>query len=606
MASEPKLVVALEARLNKFENDLRQAGVIADRSVKSIEDRFARSNPSFGGSFLKNLLGGAVGALSLERAVHAITSTLESVGKIADTAERVGLSAEQVQELRFALEQSGGTAAQADSAIERFANNVAKASQGSGFLKEVLEQNNIALRDQAGNMRPVSALLLDFANLLQNTRDPLNRINLASEAFGRSAGPAMAQALKDGAAGLQKLGAEAQTAGAIISNDLVKAGAELDDQWNKIMSSFAATAKSATVNAIGSIKQFFEDYRQELLQFAQMIDAFITRLPLPHGIFGTGGTGGQSLESLFAPSSDLARQAGINDITRPSAFGGAQGGANRRPTVVPERGRGGGDRLNALEREEDRIEKRIALLEAETRTIGQSTLVRERARIETELWAAAEKAQIPVTAELSEGIRQLAQQYGEAAEAAEKARERVEAIKSASQEFGSALADGFKSAVLEGEKLDVVLRNIIKRLASAGIDAGFRGLFNAVGNAAAGAFGGGSSGGVLSGGLPLGQGGIGSNAVGTYNWRGGPTWVGESGPEIVNVPRGAQIIPNDVARGMNGGGGIAISLMTNVDARGAGPREIDLLRRQFDEHNRALPSKVIAAVLEARRRSVRV
>jgi len=38
-------------------------------------------------------------------------------------------------------------------------------------------------------------------------------------------------------------------------------------------------------------------------------------------------------------------------------------------------------------------------------------------------------------------------------------------------------------------------------------------------------------------------GSIGQNANGTFNWRGGLTWVGERGPEIVNLPRGAQVMP---------------------------------------------------------------
>jgi phage-related protein len=37
---------------------------------------------------------------------------------------------------------------------------------------------------------------------------------------------------------------------------------------------------------------------------------------------------------------------------------------------------------------------------------------------------------------------------------------------------------------------------------------------------------------------------IGANAKGTDNWRGGLTWVGEEGPELLNVSKGAQIIPN--------------------------------------------------------------
>lgn len=39
-------------------------------------------------------------------------------------------------------------------------------------------------------------------------------------------------------------------------------------------------------------------------------------------------------------------------------------------------------------------------------------------------------------------------------------------------------------------------------------------------------------------------GGAGNNAKGTDYWRGGLTWVGEEGPELLNVPRGSQIIPN--------------------------------------------------------------
>ncbi|HEV7216696.1 MAG TPA: hypothetical protein VGP33_16440 [Chloroflexota bacterium] len=36
---------------------------------------------------------------------------------------------------------------------------------------------------------------------------------------------------------------------------------------------------------------------------------------------------------------------------------------------------------------------------------------------------------------------------------------------------------------------------------------------------------------------------VGHNALGTTDWRGGLTWVGEQGPELLNLPRGAQVIP---------------------------------------------------------------
>lgn len=37
---------------------------------------------------------------------------------------------------------------------------------------------------------------------------------------------------------------------------------------------------------------------------------------------------------------------------------------------------------------------------------------------------------------------------------------------------------------------------------------------------------------------------VGANAKGTDNWRGGLTWVGEQGPELVELPRGTRILPS--------------------------------------------------------------
>lgn len=57
--------------------------------------------------------------------------------------------------------------------------------------------------------------------------------------------------------------------------------------------------------------------------------------------------------------------------------------------------------------------------------------------------------------------------------------------------------------------------------------------------------------------LPKGPGGglLDKLQHGTSSWKGGPAIVGERGPELVNLPRGAQVIPNHRLRGGAGGGG---------------------------------------------------
>jgi hypothetical protein len=89
----------------------------------------------------------------------------------------------------------------------------------------------------------------------------------------------------------------------------------------------------------------------------------------------------------------------------------------------------------------------------------------------------------------------------------------------------------------------------------------------------------------------VGAGGIGHNAGGTNNWRGGLTWVGEGGKELVNLPRGSQIIPAGLSRAMAqvaGAGGRGHTVVQPIfnDFRGAVMTE-DLLRQANASAQRA-------------------
>lgn len=64
--------------------------------------------------------------------------------------------------------------------------------------------------------------------------------------------------------------------------------------------------------------------------------------------------------------------------------------------------------------------------------------------------------------------------------------------------------------------------------------------------------------------LPSWLGGAPGNAAGTPYWRGGLTWVGEEGPELINLPRGTQVIPNDLSMDMAGAGAGSVHITVNA------------------------------------------
>ena len=70
-------------------------------------------------------------------------------------------------------------------------------------------------------------------------------------------------------------------------------------------------------------------------------------------------------------------------------------------------------------------------------------------------------------------------------------------------------------------------------------------------------------------------------ADGTDNAPGGPSWVGENGPEIYNLPKGSTITPNNKISSVMGGGGDTHHYHFAIDARGAtDPAQVDASARR--------------------------
>lgn len=132
-----------------------------------------------------------------------------------------------------------------------------------------------------------------------------------------------------------------------------------------------------------------------------------------------------------------------------------------------------------------------------------------------------------------------------------RATEGMKQLKEASDDWKNSLSTGFSELARGASSFSDVLSNILGKLADMIFSQGFDMLWN-----------GGGLGGLVTGGLSAL--GIGANANGTRNWRGGLTRLNERGGEILNLPRGTQVIPHDISKrmadGAAGGGHMRVSL----------------------------------------------
>lgn len=285
--------------------------------------------------------------------------------------------------------------------------------------------------------------------------------------------------------------------------------------------------------------------------------------------------------------------------------------AAKPPPATPTTGTASSRSADALERENQQLEKRIELLKAEAETIGRGTLAQETAEAKTRLLNAAKQAGIPITDELRAKVDALATKYGEAAVKVEQAKDKFQALQEASREFASAGSEAFKGMVLEAKSLDEVLQQLIKRLASAAIDKMFMSL---LGGIFTGGIGGGlfpfAQGGVMTpqGPLPLKRyatGGVANSPQLALYGEGRkpeayvPLPDGRSIPVKLQMPR----IPQPVAQ--RSSPPAVYSPVYHIDARGADAAAVARLERGLQQRDRTESSRFAAFAHRQQIRGVR-
>lgn len=271
------------------------------------------------------------------------------------------------------------------------------------------------------------------------------------------------------------------------------------------------------------------------------------------------------------------RIAQIDETDYASKFVEDIGVNARKNALAGEDGKKG--KQSDYARELQQIRERTAALQLETNVIGLSTFAAEKMRKTLELETAAKKDAIGLTPARIAEIEREANAYAMVNAQLEQQKAAFAAVKSA----GESVIDRLGDAFLEGGKgIGEAIQGIVKDLAKLALQmailnplknalfGGNNPTFGGLENAFAGLFG-----------------GVGQNARGTRNWRGGLSWVGEEGPEIVNLPRGSQVLSNQESMAMMGGGGRQ-QLNVNVIGAPSTPRvrqqpngDIDLVFAEF-------------------------
>jgi hypothetical protein len=261
MATElERLSVLIEANTKSYERAMvrmqRQTEKAirgASKSVKGLNAQLASASKvakGFAGAF-----GVGIGVGAFKQFASAIAQTVGQADDMQDLADKIGITAEKLQELQYQAKVTGSSAEDMAAALDQFTKRIGEAAQGGGPLKKVLEQQNIALRDQAGNLRPITDLLNDYADAIKNAGSDAERLALAQDAFRNTD---MASVFRNGAAGIREMGNEAHRTSQIISNETTKALADIKPELDRLEGAWSvawANIALMTLSALEKIGQ---------------------------------------------------------------------------------------------------------------------------------------------------------------------------------------------------------------------------------------------------------------------------------------------------------------------------------------------------------------
>ncbi len=562
----------LSANAAQFEQDMGKArasvrthaqGMRGDfAGLQSQTDSVAGAFDSFVSALTKGLIAGGVAA-GVAALIQGFKDLNSELVKLAGNSKTLEMPSDKLQQLQLASKFSGVPDEQFFTGLQSMARLMHDSTLAENDLSRLFDDNNRKLTDRNGKLIAVNDALMIAADLIRNAAteqakiDIAERVGLTKEWVGW---------LEKGSAQIGAQVAQIKSMGVIIDRDVVQQAKEFDDQWNKTWDTWVAKGKAAALSV--------KDWIKNALTGGGNIVAGVD--------VGTAWNGS------FSDLSEIPGRL-------------VSAGAAKKPTVLNARGKGEIDR-DPFTRGIDQANKSIAVMNAETATIGLNSEARERARLVAQLEEAAKRANTEAgmkNTEVTDQQRVRIEQLGDAMlEAARKNRETQQQFQSFNQalQFSGSLAVDFFDALGDKSRTTAeVVQSMMAKIKTSILNAlilgqgplaGVFGTASTVPGGTGGIFGGFAklfAGGFADGGtIPAGHWGV----------------VGENGPEPVFAGSGPLNVVS--TRGMPPSGG-NITVVNHIDARNADPGVESRIMSRLPGVVAIATANAVKAVPQARR-----
>jgi len=177
---------------------------------------------------IRTAITGIAAALTTGIIARKLNDFANTGDEIAKTARMLGLSAEALQELRFAADREGVSAEDLNTGFRLMNKNLGELQAGYGGLAMMLGRTNPLLAKQLRGAHSAEEAFTILIGAIDKEKDTARRAALAQAAFGRS-GQELIKIAAAGTDGIEALRKEARRLGLVINNDAAAAAERFQD-----------------------------------------------------------------------------------------------------------------------------------------------------------------------------------------------------------------------------------------------------------------------------------------------------------------------------------------------------------------------------------------
>lgn len=266
----------MESELANNKNALNDYGRAAIQAAKD-SDEMKKVQDKLKGAFDVVKIGVVAAMASIAGFAKLALDSADETQKLADTT---GLSAERLQELKYAGSNLGVELGTITGAQAKLTKSMAAAEKGTGTQADAFSALGISVTDSNGQLRDAKTVMSEAFSALNGVGNETERDAMAMAIFGKSA-MELNPMIKAGGDELNRLSDEARKNGSVMSNEAV---AGLD--------SFGDAMGNMKTSIVGKFGEAFSELAPMLTEFTDKVKNIDTK-PLVDGlkwIMGNAGT----------------------------------------------------------------------------------------------------------------------------------------------------------------------------------------------------------------------------------------------------------------------------------------------------------------------------